>query len=343
MKRRTVKFVTALVALCTVATVFWQYLNGSDHTRPVLVAVADDTADEVVAIPHGDAFRKQIVRQSVPARGQHNDADSLDDGSVLAAHVRAFGRYADDGDLAAAVQIFEESYECWLYHEILEIAAPAMLADDRVFESASSDAEDFDREEAELRRLQRIIEAATPLCAGSDAREVAVLFQKSLFRAARQGHLPAQSCYVSGPKVPRWASAEYSNALIDEYLQHAPNFANNVLEHAEPWAGVWNAAFRLIASPPFHPSRLDDLPLPDPIHAWRAVRLNYYRTKPEQQPFVTYLLDEIADRYDLSERDTLVADQWAKNLFEQHYSSLPPIEDVERMYSCPQVGESLAE
>ena len=341
MTRRIVSSVALrlllVVALITAVLMAWPHSEREHRTGSATIANEADAEPGVVQEPRRDSARTLPRSLAKPASEPVDEPAPPGDGSLWASNVLALREAAEGGDPAAAIQLFEESHACWLYHEVLELAVPAMLADDRVFQSASSDAEDFDREEAELHRLQRIIEAAAPLCAGSDARNVAILFQKSLFRAAALVHLPAQSCYLSGPKVPRWASAEYSDALVDEYLAYAPIFAENVLHQGE-WSATQHLVYRLVASDPFSaPSRLDQLPLPDPYLTWRAARLAYYRTKPEQLPFITQMLDVIADRYQLSDADQQRADQWAQHMYDTQYSGLPSLEDLQNTPSCPDV------
>lgn len=333
--RDKVRFATIIVAILGIVSIL-TYVVLKQGKPEASTITAETSAHSVAQLPLSDAPSPHPVKPS-----SHPPADEtvMDEGSVLASHAKDLQASADNGDLAAAIQLFEESHECWLYHKILKEAAPAALADNRVLESGSSDADDFDQEDAELGRLQHIIDTATPLCAGSDASQVEMLFETSLLRAAKQGHIPAQSCFLSGPKIPRSASADHARAIVDEYMQYAPVFAGNVLENGGEWPAVRRVAHRLVASPPMHPSQMDEIPLPDPLLAWRAVRLNFYRTRPEQQQLMIRLLDGIADRYDLSELELQIADQWAQSAFDTNFADQPPLEDVENTYSCPLVGQ----
>ena len=336
MTRRIAWRVAVSVLLLVLAAVLAsRYLVLQDSGKTP-VPSANDAIDVLASSKPDDTSRESgLVERAEPVTPSRDQASPPSDDSIWASNVQALAQAAERGDLAASIQLYKESSECRHYHAALQGAA-ARLGDSRLLEADWATAADFEQAADELDDMQAILETASALCAGSDAVHVDAAFQKYLLLAAQQGHVEAQSCYLVGLHFLDPMDAEREQARIDEYLREAPVFSSNALARAD-WPSVQLLAYRLISAPPEPTTRMDQMPLPDPYLTWRAVRLNYYRASPDQQAYVTDLLDRIAARYGLSELDQQVGDQWAQARYDERYAGRPNLLDMENTSACPDV------
>ncbi|MEZ5464007.1 MAG: hypothetical protein R3F22_02020 [Lysobacteraceae bacterium] len=336
--RITSRMAISMLALLVVFALAWYFLAPDGDDKASLPA--NGSGNNAPTTPDADSGRqpRSLVDQTEVATRLQNQRSGPFDDSVWASNVQALAQVAERGDLAVSIRLFKESAECRHYHAALQ-GAVARLGDSRLLEADWATAADFEQAADELDEMQGILETASALCAGSDADHVDAAFQDYLLLAAQQGHVEAQSCYLVGLHFLGPMDADREQARIDQYLQQAPVFSSNALAHAN-WSAVRQLAYRLIAAPPEPTTRMDQMPLPDPFLTWRAVRLNYYRARPEEQAYVSDLLDRIANRYGLSELDRQVADQWAQARFDQRYAGQPPLEDMENTPGCPDLGSS---
>lgn len=321
--------VIATVILATVAVLYPGNQSNSEK----------DSSDRSTPVPStpGTASRlsgKPVVLEQTAAIQAADPTLPLDPGgtSAWASHVVNLRDLADSGDLAAGIQLFEESFDCRLYHSTLK-EIPIALKDRRAIDSTHPSTVLLERDATELLRLQKILEDTASLCEGSNPDLVEQVFQVSRLRAAKQGYQTAQSCYVGRPSFPSRVSPAQLRKLRDEYVHYAPIFTKIGLERGD-WPIATTATFQLIASGVSHPSWQDKMPPPDPYLTWRAVRLNYYRTKPEQQDYVLHLLKQIEEKSGLTDRQMQQGDAWAREMYDTKYARLPPLDDVENVQDC---------
>ncbi len=224
-------------------------------------------------------------------------------------------------NLASASEAFRESRHCVLYYAALrEIASE--LNDERLDDISGESLATLEDADATTRRYLLIVNQTKALCAGSDQRAVENVYIEAILKAALLGDPDAEGCFVLSGATTIFEderSAESVAALEDRYLKYAPIFMQKALERADPYVAA-RALYQYTASPPVHPSKLDNLPRADPYLTWRAARLALLRATPEHRARMERRLEALQQQHVLQPDAIKNADDWARATYERDFA-----------------------
>lgn len=228
-------------------------------------------------------------------------------------------------DLDSIVASFKDANDCLLYHGARR-EVDSILGDEQWNDLANLTPETLKNMDSSSERSVRIVQQLGALCNGSDERQLISVAREAVLTAALKGSPVAEACFVLfGPASWQGPGYPVMEPMVDSYMQYATEFTNKALENGDPIVAP-RALHRYIASPPLHPSEIDDLPKADPALTWRAARLASLRAQPQQRAVLERDLAEFAKQRLLSASDIARADSWAKETFDRQFSGQAPID-----------------
>lgn len=285
--------------------------------------------------------KEAVVSPDVVSNESGGASGSKDDGAAVADSVdssewsRRWTVTGSKKDLDSVVATFKEANDCLVYHTVLGDVRD-MLSDEQWNNLSSLTPEALKRMDASSARSALVVQRMKDFCDGSDQKRLAAAFNSALFEAALQGNHDAEACFVlAGPTpwdTPGVNSSAESESQLNRYLKYAPAFSQKALERADPRVAA-RALFRYVASPPVHPSPIDDLAKDDPLLTRRAARLASLRAIPEQRARLESYLSDFEKKEILSPAEIADADRWAAEAFRRDFSGQAPI-NVDSPVQC---------
>lgn len=244
-------------------------------------------------------------------------------------------------DLESATRTFKEASDCLLYYAALR-EIDSYVNDERLDDLSNRTLASLENIDATSRRYLSIARQTEALCIGSDRTALLKEYINAILKAALLGSPDAESCFVISNPAPvdgREVSADLMHSLEKRYAKYAPLFTKNALERGDPYV-AGSALYRYIASPPVHPSLLDDVPKADPYMTWRAARLASLRATPEQRKRLEGDLAMFEEQHLLGPEEIQRADAWARATYERDFSGQPPLDlDAQApCYSSPELA-----
>lgn len=180
-----------------------------------------------------------------------------------------------------------------------------------------------------LEELDKVLKRSHDQCDGISLEQINTSFFELTLRAALDGDLGAQGCFVEFGDRDQFKNP----ARKVQYFANAPDFMRRGIEAAY-WPIVQNAVTRLIAWWVDNQPQLMSLPEPNPKHVYRAVRLTYYRSDPGGTKMLEDIMENIEHRYHISPQEVDQADRWAQQEYAARFASTPPLEPFGRMKYC---------
>lgn len=230
-------------------------------------------------------------------------------------------------DLSSVSKAFQESRRCVLYHAALrEIGSE--LNDERIDDLSGETLATLESMDSTSRWYLAILNQTKSLCAGSNERETANVYSDILLKAALMGDEGAETCFVlMGEQIVSESerTAESLAARQGRYMEYAPPLTQKALERADPYVAA-QALYRYIASPPVHPSRLDELPKANPYLTWQGARLASLIATPQQRERLEGDLEAFRKQEHLPADAITKADESAKAIYQRDYADKPVID-----------------